>query len=78
MDCRKIYETYGKLFGDTRDATKHTLSPTKLSRCGFELGIDNDREDADKLPINVEGIDSSGGPNEDRKLFHEHIWETKW
>lgn len=46
---------------------KYALSPTKLSQCGFDLSTDSDREDVDdKLPINAEGTDSSGSPNEDR------------
>ncbi|CAA2985590.1 Hypothetical predicted protein [Olea europaea subsp. europaea] len=43
-----------------RDSTKYALSPSKLSQRGFDLGTDSDKDDGgDKLPINVEGTDSS-------------------
>ncbi|CAA2993526.1 Hypothetical predicted protein [Olea europaea subsp. europaea] len=55
IDCSEIYDTYGKLFGDTGDATKYALSPMKLSQCGFDLSTDSDRQDAnERLPINTE------------------------
>ncbi|CAA3002994.1 Hypothetical predicted protein [Olea europaea subsp. europaea] len=63
----EIYDTYGKLFGDTGDSTKYALSPTKLSQRGFNLSTDSDREDAnDMLPINAEDTDSSGSSNLNR------------
>ncbi|CAA3026348.1 Hypothetical predicted protein [Olea europaea subsp. europaea] len=60
MNCSEIYDTYGKLFGDAGDSTKYTLSPSKLSQRGFNLGTNSDKDDGgDKLPINAEGTDSS-------------------
>ncbi|CAI9768391.1 unnamed protein product [Fraxinus pennsylvanica] len=65
MNCNEIYETYGKLFGDTGDSTKYALSPSKLSQRGFDLDTDSDRDDRiDKFPSNAEGTDSSDGPVE--------------
>ncbi|CAI9781252.1 unnamed protein product [Fraxinus pennsylvanica] len=67
FNCSEIYDTYGRLFGDTGDSTKYALSPTKLSHRGFDLGTDSDREyGGDKLPINAEATDSSGSPVEGR------------
>ncbi|CAI9769833.1 unnamed protein product [Fraxinus pennsylvanica] len=67
MNCNEIYETYGKLFGDTGDSTKYALSLSKLSQRGFDLDTDSDRDDrVDKFPSNAEGTDSSDGPVEVR------------
>ncbi|CAI9758234.1 unnamed protein product [Fraxinus pennsylvanica] len=44
INCSEIYDTYGRLFGDTGDSTKYALSPTKLLQHGFDLGTDSDRE----------------------------------
>ncbi|CAI9767998.1 unnamed protein product [Fraxinus pennsylvanica] len=67
FNCSEIYDTHGRLFGDTGDSTKYALSPTKLSHRGFDLGTDSNREyGGDKLPINEEATDSSGSPVEGR------------
>ncbi|CAA2978979.1 Putative serine/threonine-protein kinase [Olea europaea subsp. europaea] len=78
MDCSEIYDTYEKLFSDTDDSTKYALSPSKLSQHGFDLGTDSDRNGTDdKLPINVEAIDSSGSPNEGRGNSSMNIFEMR-
>ncbi|CAI9786058.1 unnamed protein product [Fraxinus pennsylvanica] len=65
MNCNEIYETYGKLFGDTGDSTKYALSPSKLSQRGFDLDTESDSGNrVDKFPSNAEGTDSSDGPIE--------------
>lgn len=67
MYCREIYNTYGKLFDDTGDLTKNALPLSKLSRRGFDLDKDIDRDDAgDRLPMNAERTYSNDGPNEGR------------
>ncbi|CAI9779759.1 unnamed protein product [Fraxinus pennsylvanica] len=74
INCSEIYDTYGRLFGDTGDSTKYALSPTKLSQRGFDLGTDSDREyEGDKFPINAEATDSSGSPVEGRAASSMNI-----
>ncbi|CAI9776398.1 unnamed protein product [Fraxinus pennsylvanica] len=66
FDCSEIYDTYGKLFGDTCDSMKYAVSPTKLSQWGFDFSTDSDRDGGDMMPINAEATDSSGSPIEGR------------
>ncbi|KAL2479430.1 Myb DNA-bind 3 domain-containing protein [Abeliophyllum distichum] len=54
-DCGEIFHKYSQLFGDAYDSEKFALSPTKLSKKGFDddefwksVGKSN------KLPVNVE------------------------
>ncbi|KAL2454908.1 Uncharacterized protein Adt_47590 [Abeliophyllum distichum] len=54
-DCRKIFHKYSQVFGDAYDSEKYAVSPTKLSKKGF----DNDElwkrvRNSDKLPVNAE------------------------
>ncbi|KAL2461877.1 Uncharacterized protein Adt_45297 [Abeliophyllum distichum] len=54
-DCGEIFHKYSQLFGNAYDSEKYAVSPTKLSKKGF------DDEDVwervgytDKLPVNAE------------------------
>ncbi|KAL2491825.1 Myb DNA-bind 3 domain-containing protein [Abeliophyllum distichum] len=54
-DCGEIFHKYSQLFGDAYDSEKYALSPTKLSKKGFDddyvwEGVGN----TDKLPVNAE------------------------
>ncbi|KAL2497939.1 Uncharacterized protein Adt_23489 [Abeliophyllum distichum] len=54
-DCGEIYHKYSQLLGDAYNSEKYDVSPTKLSKKGF----DDDEfwesvGNSDKLPVNVE------------------------
>ncbi|KAL2531362.1 Uncharacterized protein Adt_04713 [Abeliophyllum distichum] len=54
-DCGEIFHKYSQLFGDAYDSEKYAVSPTKLSKKGFD--DDEVREQVghtDKLPVNAE------------------------
>ncbi|CAA2960724.1 Hypothetical predicted protein [Olea europaea subsp. europaea] len=62
-DNTEIYDKYSRLFGGSFYSMKYTLTPTKLSQRGFDLGTNSDSDDPnDTLLINVETTDSSDGP----------------
>ncbi|KAL2485299.1 Uncharacterized protein Adt_30055 [Abeliophyllum distichum] len=56
-DCGEIFHKYSQLFDDAYDSEKYAVSPTKLSKKGFD---DNDDDvwkrvgNTDKLPINTD------------------------
>lgn len=59
----EIYHTYSKLFGDSNNATKYALTPTKLLQRDLDLSSNSDTDDPnDRLLINAETTDSSDGP----------------
>ncbi|CAA2982142.1 Hypothetical predicted protein [Olea europaea subsp. europaea] len=65
-DNMEIYHKYSRLFGGSCDSIKYTLTPTKLSQRGFDLGTNSDSDDPnDMLPINAE-TDSSDDPTPGR------------
>ncbi|KAL2533937.1 Uncharacterized protein Adt_07288 [Abeliophyllum distichum] len=54
-DCGEIFHKYSQLFGDAYDSEKYAVSPTKLSKKGFD--DDEVREQVghtDKFPVNAE------------------------
>ncbi|KAL2527489.1 Myb DNA-bind 3 domain-containing protein [Abeliophyllum distichum] len=77
-DCGEIFHKYSQLFGDAYDSEKYALSPTKLSKKGF----DDDEfwesvEKSDKLPVNTEMRDehtpsehAGSGSTMDMSGFH--------
>ncbi|KAL2466790.1 Uncharacterized protein Adt_42641 [Abeliophyllum distichum] len=63
-DCGEIFHKYSQLFGDAYDSEKYAVSPTKLSKKGFD---DDDVWKmvgyTDKLPVNAE-IHDEHAPSE--------------
>ncbi|KAL2462008.1 Myb DNA-bind 3 domain-containing protein [Abeliophyllum distichum] len=54
-DCGEIFHKYSQLFGDAYNSEKYALSPTKLSKKGFDDHEFWERvEKSDKLPVNAE------------------------
>ncbi|KAL2492745.1 Uncharacterized protein Adt_28373 [Abeliophyllum distichum] len=54
-DCREIFHKYSQLFGDAYDSKKYTVSPSKLSKKGFDDDELWERTgNSDKLPANTE------------------------
>ncbi|KAL2492758.1 Uncharacterized protein Adt_28386 [Abeliophyllum distichum] len=54
-DCREIFHKYSQHFGDAYDSKKYTVSPSKLSKKGFDDDELWERAgNSDKLPANAE------------------------
>ncbi|KAL2481175.1 L10-interacting MYB domain-containing protein-like [Abeliophyllum distichum] len=54
-DCGEIFHKYSQLFGDAYDSEKYAVSPTKLSKKGFDDDEVWERvRHMDKLTVNVE------------------------
>ncbi|KAL2506028.1 L10-interacting MYB domain-containing protein [Abeliophyllum distichum] len=77
-DCGEIFHKYSQLFDDTNDSEKYVVSPTKLSKKGFD---DDDVWETvgyiDKLPVNTEMHDEhapsefqGGGSAMDISVLH--------
>ncbi|CAA2973059.1 Hypothetical predicted protein [Olea europaea subsp. europaea] len=73
-DNMEIYHKYSRLFGGSCDSIKYALTPTKLSRRGFDLGANSDSDDRnDTLPMNAETTYSSDGPTPGRVSLSMNI-----
>ncbi|KAL2465465.1 Myb/SANT-like DNA-binding domain protein [Abeliophyllum distichum] len=54
-DCGQIFHKYSQLFGDAYDSEKYAVSPTKLSKKGFDDDeVWEQVGHTDKLPVNAE------------------------
>ncbi|KAL2490842.1 L10-interacting MYB domain-containing protein [Abeliophyllum distichum] len=54
-DCGEIFHKYSQLFGDAYDSEKYAVSPTKLSKKGFDDDeVWEQVGHTDKLPVNAE------------------------
>ncbi|KAL2481714.1 Uncharacterized protein Adt_34680 [Abeliophyllum distichum] len=63
-DCGERFHKYSKIFGDAYDSEKYAVSPTKLSKKGFDDDEVWERVgNTDKLPVNTE-IHDEHAPSE--------------
>ncbi|KAL2534041.1 Myb DNA-bind 3 domain-containing protein [Abeliophyllum distichum] len=68
-DCGEIFHKYSQLFGDAYDSEKYAVSPTKLSKKGFDNNEVWKRvKNTDKLPVNAEMHDEHAPSKFQEKL----------
>ncbi|KAL2475107.1 Uncharacterized protein Adt_35843 [Abeliophyllum distichum] len=70
-DCGEIFHKYSQLFGDAYDSEKYAISPTKLSKKGFDDDEVWERVgNTDKLPVNAEMHDEYAPSAMDTSTLH--------